>query len=263
MRKSFGQPVFKTEREGKVDYDRYELSFREILWVLIKSAVLTGAFTYVFYRSWIGLSMFPLTVWLMFRRDCREAVRKRKERLAVQFKDMVLAALSCMQAGYSVENAFLEAAVEIGNLHGKDCEMAQEMDWVKKGIGNGIALEQMLEGLGKRSHLEEVRDFTESFALARRQGGNLKEMVRRTAELTGQRMEVEREIQTLLASKKYEQKVMNAVPFVLFFYLQLTSEGFFDILYQNTVGVLVMTLCLGIYLAAVFWAEHIVNAITV
>ena len=244
---------------GKVDYDCYQLSVREIFRGIVKSIAVTGAFAYMFYRSWMGFLAWPAVVYLILKKERESTIRRRKERLALQFKDTVLSAAAGIQAGYSVENAFLEADREMRTLHGRDCEMAKEMAWIRKGLNNRIPLEKMLEGLGKRSHVEEVRDFTESFAIAKRQGGNLKDITQRTVALTGQRMEVEREMQTLLAAKKYEQKVMNCIPFLLFGYLQLTSEGFFDILYHNLAGVVVMTLCLGMYLGAVFLSEKIIK----
>ena len=63
-------------------------------------------------------------------------------------------------------------------------------------------------------------------------------------------MEVEQEIRTILAARKYEQKVMTLVPFILFAYLQLSSPGFFDVLYHNAAGQTVMTIALALYLSA-------------
>lgn len=243
----------------KTDYDSYAFSGRELAACLAKSAVVTAAFAYMFYRSWIGLAALPAVAYFGIRRERKRKLAERKERLALQFKDAVLAVSAGMQAGRSAENAFLEAEGEIGALYGKNSEMAKELALVRKGLKNQIPLEQMLLSLGARSHVEEIRDFSEVFAVAKRLGGNLKEVIRRTAELTRQRMEAEREIATLLASKKYEQRVMMLIPFLLFGYLQLTSRGFFDILYHNAAGAAVMTLCLVIYLAACVLAERLMD----
>lgn len=245
---------WKRRAEGgsqeKTEYDRYVFNWKETVLCFLKSAAVTGAFSYVFYRTWIGLLALPAVMYLEFSAERKRKLRERKERLAVQFMDAMAAASSSMQAGHSVENAFLEAEREISALYGRDSEMAKEMRLIRKGLKNQIPLEEMLLGLGERSHVEEIRDFSEVFAVAKRLGGNLKEIIRRTTELTGQRMEVEREIQTVLSSRKYEQKVMTAIPFLLFGYIQLTSRGFFDVLYHNAAGIFVMTVCLLLYLAA-------------
>ena len=110
-----------------------------------------------------------------------------------------------------------------------------------------------------KSGIEEIRDFTEVFATARHLGGNLKEMIQRTADLTGQRMETQRDIATMLASRKYEQKVMMLIPFLLYGYMQVSSKGFFDGLYHNPAGIAIMTVCLGLYLASWVLAEKIMD----
>lgn len=243
----------------KTDYDSYIFAWRELLLCAGKGAAVTAAFAYMFYRSWIGLLAMPAVIYLGLQRERRAKREERKERLALQFKDTVLAVSASMQAGRSVENAFLEAEGEIRTLHGRDCEMAKELSLIRKGMNNRIPLEQMLLGLGERSRVEEIRDFTEVFAVAKRMGGNLKEIIRRTAELTQQRMEVDREIKTMLAAKKYEQKVLLLLPFLLYGYMQLSSRGFFDVLYHNAAGIVVMTVCLALYLGACVLSERLMD----
>ena len=243
----------------KTDYGEYPFSLRETVFILIKSAAVTGAFAYMFYRSWIGMLALPVVVYAGVRKEHEKKARERRERLSVQFKDTVLAVGAAMQAGRAAENAFLEAEGEIRGLYGRESEMARELALLRKGLRNQLPLEQMLLNLGERSHVEEIRDFTEVFAVAKRLGGNLKEIIGRTAELTQQRMEVDREIKTLLAAKKYEQKVMTLVPFLLFGYMQISSKGFFDILYHNAAGIMVMTICLVLYLAACVLGDKLMD----
>lgn len=258
MWKSWKRPALD-DREDKTDYDSYILSFREVLICLMKSAAVTGAFAYMFYQSWMGFLAWPAAAYFGIRRDIAVKKQRRKDRLALQFKDTILAVTAGMQTGHSAENAFLEAEGEIRSLYGRESEMARELALLRKGLKNAVPLEKLLLNLGERSCVEEIRDFTEVFSAAKRLGGNLKEIIQRTAQLTQQRMEVDREIKTALAAKKYEQKVMMVIPFLLFGYMKLTSPGFFDVLYFNPAGVFVMTVCLILYLAAYFLAEKIMD----
>lgn len=243
----------------KTEYNVYAFSWKETVLCVLKGMAVTALFSYVFYRSWFGFFALPVAVYLGMKEEREDRIRERKARLAIQFKDAVLTASSSMQAGHSVENAFLEAEREICSLYGRDSEMARELSLIRKGLKNQFPLERMLLNLGERSHVEEIRDFSEVFAVAKRLGGNLKEIIRRTSELTSQRMEVDREIQTILSAKKYEQKVMMLIPFLLFGYIQLTARGFFDILYHNGAGILVMTFCLMLYLAACVMARRLLD----
>ena len=95
-----------------------------------------------------------------------------------------------------------------------------------------------------------MEDFAQVFAIAKRSGGNLNAIIRRSAAIPGEKIEIKTEIRTLHSSRRYEQRIMNMVPFLIMAYLQLTSKGFFDCLYFNTAGILIMTGCLALYLAA-------------
>lgn len=180
--------------ENKTDYSKYRFSWQEYLLCFFKAFFATGAFTGMFYRSWLGMLAFPAVWKVLYGRDKKNRIQKRKERLSLQFKDTILMVTAGIQAGSSIENAFLDVEREIGVLYGQNSEMGQELALIRKGLTNRVALEQMLLDFGRRSGIEEIRDFTEVFATARHLGGNLKEMIQRTADLTGQRMETQRDI---------------------------------------------------------------------
>lgn len=245
--------------KGRTDYDSYALSGKERLVCAGKALLVTGSFSYLFYRSWFGFLTLPIVLAVLWKREVKSRTALRKQRLSVQFKDAILMVTAGIQSGSSVENAFLETEQEIMSLYGVQSEMGQELAAIRKGLTNRVPLEKMLLDLGRRSGVEEIRDFTEVFAAAKRIGGNMKEIIKRTADLTGQRMEVEREITTLLASRKYEQKVMMLIPFLLYGYMQISSDGFFDILYHNVAGIAVMTLCLALYLGSCALSEKIMD----
>ena len=184
--------------------------------------------------------MLPLSpiVFFSFREMEKELIRKQQQQLADQFKDAILSVAAGLQAGYSIENAFLEAGRDMERLYGADSLMAKEIRYMKKGLRNHVPLEILLVDLGRRSKEADMEDFAQVFA------------IRRSAAITGEKIEVKREIRTLLSSRRYEQRIMNMVPFLIMAYLQLTSKGFFDCLYFNTAGILIMTGCLALYLAA-------------
>lgn len=82
-------------------------------------------------------------------------------------------------------------------------------------------------------------------------------ILNRTAELIQDRMEIDTEIDILLSSRKFEQKIMNGVPFFIIFYLGLSTDGFFDVLYHNAAGAAFMTACLAAYLFSILLSDRI------
>ena len=71
-----------------------------------------------------------------------------------------------------------------------------------------------------------------------------------TVRLLSDQQEVKQEIATVLSGRKFEQRIMSVMPFVLILYLRLTMPGFLSPLYKNPAGVLIMTGALAALTAA-------------
>ena len=82
-------------------------------------------------------------------------------------------------------------------------------------------------------------------------------IIKRAASNISDKMDVKREIDTILSSRKYEQRIMEIIPFAIIGYLGVTSDGFLDVLYHNITGAAVMTVCLCIYITGFVLAEKI------
>ena len=102
----------------------------------------------------------------------------------------------------------------------------------------------------ERTDLAEIQEFADIFAIARRSGGNLTEIIYETAATISEKIDVEKEIQVLTSAKRLEQNIMSVVPFAIILYVSVTSEGYFDVLYTTAVGRIVMTGCFAVYATA-------------
>ena len=85
------------------------------------------------------------------------------------------------------------------------------------------------------------------------------EILEKTADQIRDRIDIENEIRILLGSRRMEQRIMDAVPFLIIAYIGTVSRGFFDVLYHNAAGILFMTVCLAVYLAAFLLSEKILQ----
>ena len=144
-------------------------------------------------------------------------------------------------------------------LYGKESHICKELNYIAKGLDNNIVLEKLLYDFAMRSHIQDIIQFADVFMIAKRSGGNMTEILSETADTIEQKISVDKEIQVLVSSKKMEQKIMNVIPFIIIFYIELTSKGFFNSLYHNLIGVVVMTVCLAVYLAAIMISGKLVE----
>lgn len=226
--------------------------------VLQSLAILAGV-SLVFYQSLLAvLFLLPLIAPLT-RRFQRRRKEQRRARLMAEFRELLSSLLTALKAGYAPENAFREAYKEMIFLFGEDGQISVELLQILHGLDNHIPLEDLLYGFAARSEIEEIMEFADVFAIAKRRGGNLTEILERTDGLIRDRIDVENEIRLLLASRRYEQTVMDIVPFGIIIYIGTTSPGFFDAMYHNAFGILVMSACLAAYLAAFRLSERIMD----
>lgn len=242
-----------------IDYGSYVLSGKEWMLYSAEAILIMGAIGYFFYRSiWACLILSPILV-IFLREKKKELAKTRKQELNVQFKDAVLSVSANQRAGYSVENAFREAYRDMAMLYGTESDICHEISYIVKGLDNNVTLEKLLYELGVRSHVPDIMQFADVFMIAKRSGGNMTEILSATADTIEQKITVDKEIQVLVSAKKMEQKIMNMVPFLIIIYIELTSKGFFDVLYHNLTGILIMTVCLAVYLAAFMISRRLVE----
>ena len=107
--------------------------------------------------------------------------------------------------------------------------------------------------------MEDIQSFAEVFRTARRSGGDLVAITKITSDRIGEKIEVKREINTILAGKKMEGRIMNLVPLGMILYFWLCCPGFLDCLYTGMKGRLVMTIFLIVYLMAYGLNQKICN----
>lgn len=241
------------------DYAEYRFSLKEGAIAVWEGMFLVAVIGYFFYRSWLAcIFLFPVFV-LFLREKKKDLAKKQRQELGLQFKDLVLALSANVKAGYSIENAMREACRDMELLYGTESLVCLEARHILRGLDNNVILEKLLYDLGVRSRVPDIMQFADVFLIAKRSGGNLTEILEKTAGVIEQKIETDKEIQLMIGARKMEQKIMNMVPFLIIFYIGTTSRGFFDVLYHNLIGAAVMTVCLLFYGAAYLLSKRIVE----
>ncbi len=179
--------------------------------------------------------------------------------LNLQFKDALGGILAALTAGYSIENSFREAHKDLLLIYAQDDDIMQELSFINNQIQCNQRVEDLLLDFAKRSHLEDILNFTEVFVMAKRSGGNLATILNRTVRNISDKIEIKREIQTLIAGKQMEAKIMIFIPIGIITYMRIFSPGFMNVLYHNLLGICIMTVALLIYGLGIYMAEKIVN----
>ena len=208
----------------------------------------------------MALLILAIPVYIFITRIKREEYATReKQRLISEFKDGILSVAASLRAGYSIENSFKEAMNEMERLHGERSLIYRELYVINWGLSVNITLEELLADLAERSDCEDIETFCQVFIFAKKSGGDLGNVIKRSAAVISDRIETAQDIEVGMASKKYESLIMSIMPIFIIGYVRFSTPGYFDCLYHNAMGVLVMTGCLLVYAASFAMSEKLLD----
>lgn len=243
----------------KVPESVSEMSRSELILGVIEGAVIIVLFGYFFYRSVLmTFIMIPMIYFYLIYKGSG-LKEKRKHILLMQFKELLNSVNGSVQAGYSVENAFLEADKDLRQLFGSNSAIVKEISIIKRGIDNNLDIIGLIEEFAIRSGIEEIESFAGILAVGRKSGGNLSANMESYVRVIEEKTGVMQEIDTMISARRFEQRIMNIIPFLIIFYVEMTNKGFFAVLYHNIFGNLVMTVTMAIYILSIYLSDRIID----
>lgn len=218
----------------------YRPDKRWIIFELLKLGIYTAVIGMLFFDTlrWIpATALFGIMLWRM---DSARYVTVRKKKLREEFKDMIILLSGNLNAGYSLENSFVRTVDGMRKQYGIDSMIEQELQGILHGIRCNCKIEDLLMDFGKRSEIDEVLDCANLIAATKKHGGDMIRVIRRMSAIMSEQRMAETEIETTVAAKKLEGKVMLVMPFAIVLYMRLTNAGYMEVLYRTGAGRLVM-----------------------
>lgn len=244
---------------GATNYNTYHMSKKEWLMYVILAAIGIFAIGYVFYRSLIiSLILTPLALKYPKIRT-KEIIKKRKTQLTLQFKDMLYSLSSSIGAGTSIPNSINYVLEDMIMQYGDEgCFIVEELKLMKQKLNLGVTVEGVFSDFAKRSGVVDIQTFANIFEIANRTGGDIIKITRQTSSIIADKIEVKQEMDTMLAGKKMEQKVLTVIPIALVYFLTVSSGGFMQPLFQG-VGRIISTVALIIMAIGFMWSRKITD----
>lgn len=242
------------------DYDDYLIPLKwRIFYVLFASAVIF-AVSYLFYRSVIFAGILSPLGILYLKHRKKQLVAKQKNELNIQFKDLLTSLASSLSSGKAIENAFNVALGDLLVLYpGEEACIIKETRIIIHKLSLNVTVEEAIGDLAKRSKLEDIANFSDVISICKRAGGNLIEAIKNASGIISDKIEMKQEIETLLSSRKFEQKVLNIMPVAMILILSLTAQDYISPIFTTTQGKMSMTLCLLLLWAAYVLSNKIMN----
>lgn len=229
------------------NYDVYVFTTAEYIRTVTEGLIITAFISFLFYEKLLTILLLcPIVVYYV--KNKRKALcNKRKKELKLQFREMCISLSSALSTGHSLVNAVNYSSVEMEKMYGSKSYISKEMEHICIRLKMNIPVETVYSEFAKRTDIEEINIFADILNIAQRSGGDIIGIMKSTADNIGEKVDVEREIISIINSKKYEQQIMNLVPLFIIIYMKIMSPDILRIMYDTIMGNIVMTICLVVY----------------
>jgi Flp pilus assembly protein TadB len=246
--------------ESHWDYNEYSMSIKEWFIYSVIAGLLILAVAYVFYHSLIFSAFLSLTGVLYPGFKKKSIIKKNKTELNIQFKDMLYSLSSSISAGRSIELAFKEVLKDLSIQYpDPETSIIKEVDRIIQKVNMNETVEDALLDFASRAHLEDIDNFVDVFLISKRTGGNIVEIIKNSSNIINDKIEIKMEIETMLAERKFEQKVLNIVPIVMIVILSETSRDYMMPIFTTLAGRASMTLCVILLIVSFLISSKIMD----
>ncbi len=215
-----------------------------------KGVGITVLLAVVFYNSLWAMLPLLIVCGLYLRLEYHTLLRKKELSWNKEFQSGIQAISAALRVGYSLENALVEARKDVKNLYPEGSPILRELDYMIRQLHVRVPVEQALLQMAERTGDEEAENFALVCSMAKHSGGDMISVIQRAVNRISEKMERIREAETLISAKKMEFQIMSAIPLGMLLYMRLSFPEFMKILYGNVAGILFMSVCLIVYLAA-------------
>ncbi len=242
------------------DYSVCDFSVLDHILAFFKGFAAGAVVLFIFYKIPIlsVIGGIPVGIVTIFT-SRKEAVRKRRVKLRLQFYDLLEAMSVAMRAGNPMLKALMSAREDLVLIYTEKGDIVREIDVIISKFNNAVPMSEAFADLAKRSGLEDIQNFASIYATIEGKSSRADEIVRETQQIIADKMEIEMEIDTLMTAAKNEVNIMLFMPLVILLVISYAGSGFMDAIYTTGMGRGVATMGLVVFVISYIMAKAFSN----
>jgi tight adherence protein B len=188
----------------------------------------------------VMVGAIPL-LWVIYKRSLRF---RRFESMLPDAIDVISRGL---RAGYSLPNALLTVAEEMGDPVGPEFRLtADELNY-------GLPFREALLNLERRIPLQNLRFLTTAMLVQKEGGGNLIELLDRSSGMMRSRVRFHQKVKAFTAQGRLTGAILIAIPFCSLVLLNIIRPGYSKPLFDTDLGrkmvyITLVSMAIGIFL---------------
>ncbi|GKX30627.1 hypothetical protein SH1V18_31070 [Vallitalea longa] len=234
-----------------INYNVYHMEIKEKIKYSVMAIAVVYLLCILFYDNLI-IAIILSSIGLLYPKYKKnDLIKKRKKELRLQFKEAIYALSSSLGAGQSIESAFKSVLNDLRILYpDPDTYIILEFEYIVRKIEMNETIEDAIDEFAYRASIDDITNFANVFVTAKRTGGNIISIIRYTSNVISEKIEIQNEIEVLVSSKQFEQKILSLLVPAMIVYLQIASPGYLDVMYTTIGGRILMTVCLMLFVVS-------------
>ncbi|MFO7611116.1 MAG: hypothetical protein R6W99_01325 [Clostridia bacterium] len=213
---------------------------------------------YVLYKN-IPAAMVGAVVFILFGiLDKKENKKARDADLTDRFLDFLICLEPVLNSSAAFPGLFAEAVADYKGIHGGD-SMCRYLEDAVKGFRMNYITSDVLYEMARNIDIEDAQLFAASISVCERNGGNLVEITRRTTGILSGKIHIKRNIEVIISGRKFEQKVITAMPIALVMVFSMTAGSYLAPLYSSFAGRIAMSTAGLMFLAQWYFCRKVAD----
>lgn len=245
----------KHYRKVELDLIRADIpiTVEQLLIIKIFSSVIAGFLILALSKDYIITFIVFILIW---NSPAIIISRKKKERIRLfdsQLGDGITIISNALKAGHSFLHAIAIVIEET-----KD-PFSKEFKKVLKEMSLGIPEEDAFKNLTERMESEDLKLMVNAILIQKDIGGNLSEILDNISTTIMERQSIKNELKTLTAQGKLSGVIVSLLPLFLAFFIYIMNREYILMLFNNTVGLLMISISLINQVFGILLIRKIVN----
>jgi tight adherence protein B len=173
-------------------------------------------------------------------------ISQKEQLFERQLADALELAARSLRAGHPVMGAF---QLVVDEMKPPISDMFADI-LQQQALGN--SMENAISAKAEESSSSDMKLFAASMAIQLRSGGNLAQMMNKSAGVLRDRLKLHRKARVLTTETQFSKRILIGMPFFLFLLLTIVNPAYISNLYNTTVGRILLVVC-GVMLIIGSW----------
>lgn len=204
-----------------------------------------GLLLFLFSRSLIAMLLGTVVVMSIPYMYVANRRRRRFYTFLEQLPDALELMVRSLQAGHSFSSALQMVATEMPE------PIAREFGKTYEEQNLGLNIKSALENLIERVPILDLKLCVTAVLIQREIGGNLSEVLRNISHTIRERFRIQGEIRVKSAQARLSGYIVSALPFFMFFWINVVNPGYMKSMYDHPWGVYILGA--GVVMQLVGW----------